>query len=351
MRSVRYPPWRLSTLVVAGAVVAAGLTPTPATASPGSASDPAVAALTQSLGDRSAGLYRDVASGRTIVTVTDRSDFAAVRRAGATPQLVERSGADLARVTGTLNREARIPGTAWAVDVPTNQVLVSHDETVTGSRLTRLRSVTARLGDAVRTEPIAGTLRPTISGGHSVYPDSGGVCTLGFNIRNSSATTYFFVTAGHCTGTYWYADPTHNTLLGVTYGSSYPGDDFRVVRYTNTTISKPGNVYLYNGTYRDMTAAGYAYVGQYVQRVGRTSGLRSGYVQAMNVTVTYPQGSVYGLVRTSVCAEPGDSGGPFFSNTTALGLTSGGSGNCASGGTTYYQPIPEVLSRYGLAIY
>lgn len=348
MRHVKNVTW--SAVAVAGALVAAVLTPMPVSASPGSASDPAVAALTASLGDRSAGLYYDAAAGRTIVTVTDRSDFAAVRRAGATPRLVERSGADLARVTQALNREARIPGTAWAVDVPTNQVVVSHDDTVTGSRLTRLRSVTARLGDAVRTERIAGTLRPNISGGHAVYPDGGGVCTLAFNVRNS-AGTLFFLTAGHCTGTYWYADPARTILLGVTYASSFPGDDFRVVRYTNTSISKPGNVYLYNGTYRDMTSSGNAYVGQYVQRVGRTTGLRSGSVTAVNATVTYPQGTVYGLVRTTACAEPGDSGGPFFSNTTALGITSGGSGNCSTGGTTYYQPVGEVLSRYGLAIY
>jgi streptogrisin D len=330
--------------------VAAVLTPLPAAASSSSVSDPAVAALAASLGDRSAGIYDDVAAGRTIVTVTDRADFAAVRRAGAMPKLVERSGADLTRVTEALNREARIPGTAWAVDVPTNQVLVSHDDTVTGSRLARLRSVTARLGDAVRTERIDGTLRPNISGGHSVYPDSGGVCTLAFNVRNSSGTL-FFITAGHCTGTYWYADAGHTVLLGVTYAASFPGDDFRVVRYTNTTISKPGNVYLYNGTYRDMTASGNAYVGQYVQRVGRTTGLSGGSVTAVNATVTYSQGTVYGLVRTTACAEPGDSGGPFFSNTIALGITSGGSGNCASGGTTYFQPVSEVLSRYALAIY
>ena len=100
-----------------------------------------------------------------------------------------------------------------------------------------------------------------------------------------------------------------------------------------------------------MTVSGNAYVGQYVQRVGRTTGLRSGSVTAVNATITYPQGTVYGLVRTNACAEPGDSGGPFFANTTALGITSGGSGNCTTGGTTYFQPVAEVLSRYGLAIY
>ncbi|HEX2419039.1 MAG TPA: S1 family peptidase [Micromonosporaceae bacterium] len=344
-------PWRLSAVVAVGAVVAAVLTPTPTTAAPVSASDQAVTALVESLGDRSAGFYRDTGSGRTVVTVTDRSDFAAVGHAGATPRLVKRSGADLAHITATLNREARIPGTAWAVDVSTNRVVMSYDDTVTGSRLARLRSVAVRFGDAVHTERIAGTLRLNVSGGQAVYSDTNAVCTPAFNVRDSAATTYYFLTAGHCTGTYWYADPDKTTSLGVTHAASLPVDDFRVVRYTNTTIAKPGNVYLHNGRYRDMTAAGDAYVGQSVQRVGRTTGLRGGSVTALNVTVTYPQGTVYGLVRTTACGEPGDSGGPFFSGTIALGITSGGNGNCATGGTTYYQPITEVLSRYGLVIY
>jgi streptogrisin C len=32
------------------------------------------------------------------------------------------------------------------------------------------------------------------------------------------------------------------------------------------------------------------------------------------------------------------------------GVTSGGSGNCSSGGTTYYQPVNEILSVYGLTL-
>jgi streptogrisin D len=74
-------------------------------------------------------------------------------------------------------------------------------------------------------------------------------------------------------------------------------------------------------------------------------------VTALNATVNYPQGTVYGLIRTTVCAEPGDSGGSLFSGTSALGLTSGGSGNCSSGGTTFFQPVTEPLNVYGVNVY
>jgi streptogrisin C len=39
-----------------------------------------------------------------------------------------------------------------------------------------------------------------------------------------------------------------------------------------------------------------------------------------------------------------------MSGTQAQGVTSGGSGNCSSGGTTYFQPVGEILSTYGLTL-
>ena len=77
------------------------------------------------------------------------------------------------------------------------------------------------------------------------------------------------------------------------------------------------------------------FVGESVTRTGSTTGTHSGTVHALNVTVHYQGGgTVRGLIQTNVCAEPGDSGGPLYDGTKALGLTSGGSGDCKSGGTT-----------------
>jgi streptogrisin B len=57
------------------------------------------------------------------------------------------------------------------------------------------------------------------------------------------------------------------------------------------------------------------------------------------------------MIQTTVCAEPGDSGGPLYDGTKALGITSGGSGDCKSGGTTFYQPVPEAANAYGVTVY
>ncbi|URN14439.1 S1 family peptidase [Streptomyces radiopugnans] len=78
--------------------------------------------------------------------------------------------------------------------------------------------------------------------------------------------------------------------------------------------------------------------------------MHGGTVTGLNATVNYPQGRVHGLIRTNVCAQPGDSGGALFAGGVAIGLTSGGNGDCSSGGTTFFQPVTEVLDKFGLTV-
>ena len=129
-------------------------------------------------------------------------------------------------------------------------------------------------------------------------------------------------------------------------GTSFPTNDYGIIIYTNSTITHGGSV----GS-QDITNARNPSVGETVSRRGSTTGIHTGKVTALNQTVNYAQGAVYGLIKTTVCAEPGDSGGSLYSGTSALGLTSGGSGNCTSGGTTYFQPVTEPLSVYGVSVY
>ncbi|WP_433325856.1 S1 family peptidase [Spirillospora sp. CA-294931] len=346
MRPTTIHPATVTSAAVAA--MAAMALATPAQAAPAAPADTGslAARLADQLGARSAGSY--VSGGKLVVTVSDADAAAQVRRAGAVPKSVARSGAALSKVTADLGRTARIVGTAWAVDAATNQVVVSYDETVTGKKLAKVRSAAARHGGAVRLEKLSGTLSKRIAGGQAIY-GGGSRCSLGFNVR--SGTTYYFLTAGHCTNIASTWSQSGGTVLGSRSGSSFPGNDYGIVRYTNTSVSKPGTVYLYGSGSQDITSAGDAYVGQSVRRSGSTTGVRSGSVTGLNATVNYAEGSVYGMIRTNVCAEGGDSGGSLFAGTTALGLTSGGSGNCSSGGTTFFQPVKEALSRYGVSVY
>ncbi len=297
---------------------------------------------------RTAGTWYDADRGRMVVNVTTAGAARQVRADGLAARRVEHSNAALARVTRSLNDRVSTAGTAWAVDPTSNEVVVTLDATVGPRATARLTRIVGSFGDRASVERIEGTLQPTLSGGHAIY-GGGSRCSLGFNVRSGS--TYYFLTAGHCTNlaSTWYANSSQTSQLGTRAGSSFPGNDYGIVRYTTTAGA--GNVYLYNGSYRDITTAGNAYVGQSVTRSGSTTGVHGGTVQALNATVNYAEGQVSGLIRTNVCAEGGDSGGSLFAGSTALGLTSGGSGNCTWGGTTYFQPVTEALSVYGVSVY
>ncbi|MEV8596721.1 S1 family peptidase [Streptomyces sp. NPDC052012] len=257
------------------------------------------------------------------------------------------SSAELKSVSGSVLK-ADVPGTAWAVDSKTNRVLVTVDSTVSQAEIAKIKQQAGDNADALTIKRTPGKFTKLIQGGDAIYASSWR-CSLGFNVRASNGTQYF-LTAGHCTdgaGT-WYANSGRTTVLGSTAGSSFPGNDYGIVRYTNTSISKPGTA---NGV--DITRAATPSVGTTVIRDGSTTGTHSGRVTALNATVNYGGGDVVsGLIQTTVCAEPGDSGGPLYgSNGTAYGLTSGGSGNCSSGGTTFFQPVTEALSAYGVSVY
>ncbi|BCY14000.1 hypothetical protein L3i22_090880 [Actinoplanes sp. L3-i22] len=341
---LRRPIVGMAVGILAGSVMAvtSPASAAPAVADASFAPSALASKLDSQLGTRDAGSYLD-SSGKLVVNVTDAATAAEVTASGATPRYVARSGATLAAADASLKTNLKTPGTAFAVDPVTNQVVVSVDESITGAKLAAVKATVAKLGDSARIETIAGKISTRISGGDAIYV-SGARCSLGFNVQSSSGTKYF-LTAGHCTniGATW---TNGSTTLGTRAGTSFPGNDYGIVRYTTTSVTISGAV----GS-QDITSAGTPAVGATVYRRGSTTGIHSGRVTALNSTVNYSEGSVSGLIRTTVCAEPGDSGGSLYSGTTALGLTSGGSGNCSSGGVTYFQPVVEPLSVYGVSVF
>jgi len=244
--------------------------------------------------------------------------------------------------------KADVPGTAWATDAKTGKVLVTVDSTVSKAEIAKIKRAAGTNAGALQIKSTPGKINKLIKGGDAIYATSWR-CSLGFNVKNSAGADYF-VTAGHCTdgaGTWW-SNSGHTTTLGPTAGSSFPTNDYGLVRYSNTTIAKAGTA----GSV-DITRAATPAVGTNVMRTGSTTGTHTGRVTALNATVNYGGGDVvYGMIQTNVCAEPGDSGGSMYgSNGVAYGLTSGGSGNCTSGGTTFFQPVTEALTAYGVHVF
>jgi streptogrisin B len=257
----------------------------------------------------------------------------------ASPQ--EYNAGQLSALSGAVQRSG-VEGIAWHVDATAHRVVVTADSTVSAAGIATLRQAAGGNAGALRVERTTGVFTALLSAGDAIY---GGRyrCSLGFNVVSGS--TYYFLTAGHCGKlvSTWYTNSGHTTLIGPTVNFSFPGNDYALVRYDNTALSHPGGY-----------AVADAFVGESVKRTGSTTGTHSGTVTALDVTVRYtghPGGTVSGLIQTTVCAEPGDSGGPLYDGTKALGLTSGGSGDCTSGGTTFFQPVREAANAYGVTIY
>ncbi|QES40754.1 serine protease [Streptomyces venezuelae] len=352
-------PKRRAAVAGAGiaALVAAGITfqtanasensptPTPDTLSVAEAGKLA-SSLGKELGADAAGTYYDAKAKSLVVNVLDESAADAVESAGGKARIVENSLAELKSARATLDAKAAVPGTSWAMDPATNKVVVTADRTVKGAQLDKVGSIVKSLGGKAELKRSKGEYKAFIAGGDAIW-GSGSRCSLGFNVTKGGEP--YFLTAGHCgNAVKSWSDSQGGSEIGATEESSFPGNDYAIVKYTADT-PHPSEVNLYGGT-QAISKAGDATVGQKVTRSGSTTQVHDGDVTALDATVNYQEGQVDGLIQTTVCAEPGDSGGALFAGDTALGLTSGGSGDCSSGGETFFQPVPEALSAYGAEI-
>ncbi|MGA4864066.1 S1 family peptidase [Streptomyces lavendulocolor] len=334
-----------------------GLGATPATGTPSAATPAAPAASTPTpyaldtaverrLGAESAGTYLE--DGRLIATVTTRAAAERARAAGAVPRIVTRGSAELSAAMAALERRAKIPGTSWGLDPRANLIAVEADSSVGARDMARLRRVAASLDGAVRISRVPGTFTREVAGGEAVY-GGGFRCSAAFNVQKG--TTRYFLTAGHCTNSAssWSAT-SGGAQIGVREGTSFPTNDYGLVRYTSTA-NTPGGVSLHNGGQQDISSAADAVVGQAIRKSGSTTKVTSGTVTAVNVTVNYSDGPVYGMVRTTACSAGGDSGGAHFAGSVALGIHSGSSGCTGTSGSAIHQPVREALSAYGVSVY
>ncbi|MGW7616698.1 S1 family peptidase [Streptomyces antimycoticus] len=201
-------------------------------------------------------------------------------------------------------------------------------------------------GDAGGGDAAAGGL----DGGDAIF-GGGARCSLGFNVNVDGAPG--FLTAGHCgnASQTWTSDEAGAQQVGTVEDSQFPESDFALVMYDDATTQASSTVDLQNGSTQEIGRAVEASVGLKVQRSGSTTGVTDGTVTGLNATVNYGNGDIVnGLIQTDVCAEPGDSGGAMFAEDAAVGLTSGGSGDCTQGGETFFQPVTGALEATGAVI-
>lgn len=268
---------------------------------------------------------------------------------GAGPANAAAAPADLASARSALESQL-VPHSAVGVDPASGQVVLTIADAATGTDA--LVSAARRYGSAVRVEHVPGrfgTMDGHFRGGNGIFDPNVGTCTLGFNVTGGYA-----VTAGHCAGpgTYWYKE-NNGLAIGPAVGNSFPGNDFGLIR-NDGEMTQRGDVQAYDAGIQDITNAANPSVGQAVCKSGRTTLRTCGTVLRTDVTVNYPQGAVFGLVETNLCAAPGDSGGPLYAGSTALGLTSGGTLGlpCSdSNFRSFYQPVVEALNVFGVSVF
>ncbi|WP_371667708.1 S1 family peptidase [Streptomyces sp. NBC_00289] len=307
------------------------------------------------LGDAFAGSYYDTDSKQLVVNVVSGDDnnvIVQAKKAGAAVREVDNSLAELAAGAKTLKTEATIPGTAWALDPKTNKILVTADSTVTGAKWDTLESTVQSLGSNMATiKKSAGTFKTFVSGGDAIF-GGGARCSLGFNVTAGDGSPAF-LTAGHCgVAAEQWSDAQDGQPIATVDQATFPGDgDFALVKYDDPATVAPSEVNVGDGQTVQIAQAEEATVGTQVFRMGSTTGLNDGTVLGLDATVNYPEGTVTGLIQTDVCAEPGDSGGSLFTQAGgAVGLTSGGSGDCTAGGETFFQPVTTALTAVGATL-
>jgi len=296
------------------------------------------------------GAWFDPAAGKLVVGVTDERAAAAVRQLGAetVPARISAAALDAAKAAVDASAKAK-PAPAgisgWRADPRSGSVVVTLQSGARGADVDAFLARARQAGPVtVDTAPRARTFSAGTVGGDPYYINGNTRCSIGFSVQGG------FVSAGHCGGVGSSVVGWDGSWMGTFAGSSFPGNDYSFISIGNGWWPAP--VVLGWGTVSDALVRGswVAPPGTSVCRSGSTTHWHCGVVEGLNETVNYSQGAVYQVTRTTVCAEPGDSGGSFITGDQAQGVTSGGWGNCSSGGETWFQPVNEILQTYGLTL-
>ncbi|MEV8378268.1 S1 family peptidase [Kribbella sp. NPDC056861] len=311
-----------------------------------------VPAAQRAAGAAFGGTWYDAARQKLVVGVTTSAAAVAVRATGAEASVVPATAKQLDQRQAAVNKLAgkAVPAavSGWTADPKTGSVVVSVQAGKRSAAVDAFVAKVAKAG-AVTVQEVAAQAPQTFAagtvGGDPYY--TGNVrCSIGFSVHGG------YVTAGHCSGAGARTRGWDGSNQGVFRGSSFPGNDYAWVQVDSGWWTVP--VVLGWGQVSDQLVRGSweAPIGSSVCRSGSTTHWRCGAIQGKNETVNYGNGQLfYGATKTSVCAEGGDSGGSFITGDQAQGVTSGGWGNCSSGGQTWFQPINEILGAYGLSLH
>ena len=195
----------------------------------------------------------------------------------------------------------------------------------------------------------------TAYGGEAISKNRGGDCSAGYYAR--SGTSYYLITAGHCSRTW--NDATETATYHYTDIYNFNGDrlgqpsliifygtvDATAISVSSTKATRTINI---NGGLRNMSS----YEARYGDVVGQVVCMTGKYNQSCSTlkskNVGYAiQGSwLSGLRGSSYLREGGDSGGTVYSSFKYVGVHSG-----FGGGYSTYSQIGEINSLFNTTGY
>ncbi|MFH9060441.1 carbohydrate-binding protein [Streptomyces coeruleorubidus] len=307
--------------------------------------------LRNALGNRFAGAWlRGATSQELVVATTQATDVPVIRAQGAKAAVVKKTLRDLQAAKRKLDAAAGRVSTRdtplWYVDIPANRVAVEATNKAAAAAFVKAAGLDGK-SVGVTVTANRPRLLAEITGGDAYYIDGSARCSVGFSVTKGDQQG--FASAGHCGKSGARTTGFNNAEQGTIQASTFPGKDMSWVAVNDQWTTTP-NVRVEGEQKVQITGSVQALVGAAVCRSGSTTGWHCGQVEQHDTSVSYAEGRVDGLTRTTVCAEPGDSGGPFVAGVQAQGVTSGGTGDCRSGGTTFYQPINPLLRDFGLTL-
>jgi hypothetical protein len=189
-------------------------------------------------------------------------------------------------------------------------------------------------------------------------------CSTGFKATGIGTGNRYMLTAGHCyaKSADWRAwnSKSEAHYVGHADAGSFPGSDWARIQvngygtwWEEGIASWPSQV-VYWGVNQSLPieSESQSFVGQIVCHTGNGSKNSScGPVVALDKTIAYPDGIVYHMTEvhgSGWFVAHGDSGGPVWSGTSALGLLSGGSEVDPTVGL--YQEVTEATEALGVRV-
>lgn len=148
-------------------------------------------------------------------------------------------------------------------------------------------------------------------------------CTSGFVVKDNNGPDLGVYTSAHCPNNLRQANTNSNANFNFDFRAEHLGP-YGDHQWMRSPVMMDSWFHYNTGLGRPVTGTGYALVGNYVCKYGRTTARTCSTVTSVNNTVTTSNGTASRITFVSgVISDSGDSGGPVYVGTVAVGLTKG----------------------------